>query len=407
MENVKGPNEDPAKTKDEKWWKGAHPVRKIIREILAIAFWTHAIYILHFINLHNSNISSLPRYLYNFALVLFILYYSFFSKRGWLSVIFDLGYIYFWPFIMMIRLFWVGSRKGYKYFRGQLTIPSVNLLVPPPQIVTQETKPTQEPAKESKSTEQPESMLKRLFRPVAQFIVLWSILIITVNNRFFIIFASVITLIGAARAILKLWNLLAGTSSWIEKLKTNFSAQFAQRISEVQQWDEEGSPEKIIQIANAIKFWEALFGFVDDNRDFLSKCTVVIAALISIPFYCYISFLFSCVYFGISKIEHISWSWPSALSTSLYMPFAFTDLPHSFLIRFIGGIQGIAVSVMGWSIFMRHLNIRFERIATAATELRGPLQDEVLRTKIALLERAFANSNLKANVRQPVIEPGS
>ena len=81
MENATGPNEDLAKTEDEKWWKVAHPVRKIIREILAIAFWMHAVYILHFINLHNSNISSLPRYLYNFALILFILYYSFFSKR--------------------------------------------------------------------------------------------------------------------------------------------------------------------------------------------------------------------------------------------------------------------------------------------------------------------------------------
>ncbi len=173
MENDKGPNEDLSKTEEGKWWKGVHPVRKIIREILAIAFWTHAVYILHFIDLHSSNISSLPRYLYNFALILFILYYSFFSKRGWVSVIFDLGYIYFWPFIMMIRLFWISSRKGYKYFRSQLTIPKANLLVPPTAQIAvsqtpQETKPMQESAKVSKSTEQPESMLKRLFRPAAQ-----------------------------------------------------------------------------------------------------------------------------------------------------------------------------------------------------------------------------------------------
>lgn len=399
-------NENLAKPEDERLWRGAHPIRKVVREILALAFWTHAVYIFHFVNLTSASASSLPRYFYNFALVLFILYYSFFSKRGWLSVAFDLGYIYFWPFITVIRLFWFSSRKGYKYFRSQLTIPKANLLLPTPTLATV-TQGAQERPKASKYEDKTESKLKRLFRPAAQFIVLWSILIITVNNKFFIIFASVITLIGAAKAIWKLWNLLAGTSLWIEKLKTNFSAQFAQQISQVQQWDEAGSPEKIVQIANALKFWEALFAFIDDNRAFLSKCTVVMAALISIPFYCYISFLFSCVYFGISKIEHISWSWLSALSTSLYMPFAFTDLPHSFPIRFIGGLQGIVVSVMGWSIFMRHLSLRFERIAAAATELRGPLQDEVLKAKINLLERAMTKGSPSADAQPPVIGSGS
>jgi hypothetical protein len=390
-----------SKTEEDKPSGKAHPIRKIVREILAAAFWLHAAYVFCFIKIvPDAYVSSLPRYFYNFALVLFIFYYSFLSDSGWFSVAFDLGYIYFWPFTIMIRLFWISSKQGYSYFRRQLTFPKYVALPSPAKVLTAQkvvtTQAPPDPTVKPKPIETKPKIIYRLSRPLFQFVVLWSILIITVNSKIFIILACLITLVGATRAIWSLWNLLSGTSSWIERAKSAFAKHFAQHISQVRQWNEKTSPEKIIQIVNALKFWEAMFTFVDDNKEFLSRCTIVFAALVSIPFYCYISFLFSCVYFGIAKIQQIDWSWPSAFSTALYMPFSFTDLPHSFLIRFIGGLQAIAVSVMGWSIFMRHLSGKFERIALAAAELRSPLQDEVLKAKITLLERAVSSSNLEA-----------
>jgi hypothetical protein len=227
-----------------------------------------------------------------------------------------------------------------------------------------------------------------LLRPLTQFGFLWAILILSINNRAFIFVASVIALMSAGRAIYNLWDLLADTSSWVDKLKVGLAQQMQLKIAAIHKWNENSDPEKITNDVNTLKIYESAFSFIADNRDFLTKFTIAVATIITVPFYCYISLMFSLTYFGIAKVQGISWSWPTALSVAMYMPFAYTDLPHSFVIRMLGGLQGIAVTVMGWNIVVRNLGGRFERIVRAAIELREPFEKIDYRTKMTRISEA-------------------
>jgi hypothetical protein len=141
---------------------------------------------------------------------------------------------------------------------------------------------------------------------------------------------------------------------------------------------------------------EAIFAFIAENKNFLSKFTTVLATVISVIFYFYISFLSSCVYIGAAKLQGISWAWADAFVTSLYIPFAYTNLPKNVPIQLIGGLQPIAFTLIGWNIFIRHLNTRFERIALAASELRSSFEDNVLRVKLTLIQQQAAKMAILA-----------
>lgn len=357
-------------------------VRSAVRHVIALSFWIHAIYVTQLLPIHFQSNLNWPRYLYNFSILTFIFYYSLCSNNGWLSVLFDLIYVYFWPFIVFAKATWVGIKFGYRYLRRKIIWTSPGLIT---RVVPAKSLAQSAPDEKTKKEEAVESIWA--LRPFVRFVALWAVLILSVNSKWFILFAVIVTLVGAGRAIYSLWQILSDTSSWIEKLKGTFANQIAQHIRSVRAWNETSGIEEVTKAANALKLLEAVFVFISVNKEFLAKSTMVLAALISIPFYCYVSFLFSCVYVGLAKLQAISFPWPTALLDSLYMPFAFTNLPSNFAIQFLGGLQALVVTFIGWNIFFRHLSSRFQRIAVAASELHSPFDDAAFRQKLGQIER--------------------
>jgi hypothetical protein len=360
----------------------SHPVRKGIREMLSLAFWLHAAGLFgHLANLVPSTSLVYSRYVYNGSLIAFILYYSYLSDRGWFSVTYDLFYIYFWPFISVSRVCWLMSKKGVRYVRTQLKIPKLNLLVE--QRIAAGTIAT---VAATTAEEKPEpSILHRLLRPLVGFPILWAILILTDREHISLGALSLIALFGAVKALVVLWNLRLDAMSWKSNFKAKLAEQLRSRIDHILAWQEEGEYKNLINELNCLKFYEAVFSFLEDNREFLNNCTTAIAIGITIPFYAYVSGLFSLAYFGISKIQGISWDWPSAFSVSLFMPFAYTDLPHSFPLRVLGGLQAVAVGFMSWSILSKRLTGHFEKVVEAAIDLRQPFVDRIYIDKVQRL----------------------
>lgn len=308
--------------------------------------------------------------------------------------------MYFWPFIVFARVTWIGIKLLYRYFRRKIIWTSPGLIT---RIVPAKN-PTQSATENKTKQEEPAESIVAL-KPFVQFVALWAVLILSVNSKWFIVFAVAITLVGAGRAVYRLWQILSDTSSWIDKLKGTFATQIAQHIRLVRAWNESSGVEEVTNAANALKLLEAVFVFISVNKDFLAKSTMVLAALISIPFYCYVSFLFSCIYVGLAKLQGFSFPWPAALLDSLYMPFAFTNLPSNFMIQFLGGLQALVVTFVGWNIFFRHLSSRFQRIAVAASELHSPFDDIGLRQKLNQIERAAAQDKTIEGDKQEVLVP--
>jgi hypothetical protein len=386
----------------------AHPVRKIIREALAISFWFHALCAFHLVYIRSFAIPpEMTLHVYNAVLFGFIIYFSYFSDSGWLSVIWDVLYIYLWPLRTAWRICVMAFKAIYQFMKSHSTFPRVGLIVAPvvevnPRVA--ESKSLRESWSEyltEKRKARVINNLKRALRPINQFAFLWAILILTLQYPPLIVIASIVTLAGAFRAVYNLWNLLSSTSKWIGKLHGGLATQISAKIRQVGEWEEAVGPEPIRNEVNSLKMFESVFTYISDNREFLSKCTMGVAALITIPFYLYISLLFSSVYVGIAHLEHINLSWTTSIIDSLYVPFAFTDFPHNNAIRFVAGLQAVALTAMGWNIFFRHLSGKFNEVAVAAAEFRSTMQDENYRQKIALVASLSSSKTTDAERKKP------
>ncbi|HSY35594.1 MAG TPA: hypothetical protein VK814_07590 [Acidobacteriaceae bacterium] len=390
--------------------RNLHPIRKTIREILAVLFWFHALCAFHVLQLHSFAIPpAFSMQAYNAVLFTFIIYYSYFSNCGWMSVVWDLIYIYAWPMRTAWKLISKTFSVTYHFIKSRSKFPAVGLVIVPtaePEPQAAESKTLKESVtdlrqyfRDKKSKERIDK-LQRALRPVYQFAFLWSLLVMTLQSPTLIVVAAVVTLTGAFRAVYTLWNLLSGTSSYLEKIHSGIATQLTQKIAQVREWEEDAGPEKITGEVNTLKIYESIFGYISDNRVFLAKCTMVLAALITIPFYIYISLLFASVYIGIAHLQHLSLSFGTAFVDSLYIPFAFSDLPHNNLLKLIAGLQAVALTVMGWNIFFRHLSGRFESIAIAAADFRSTMQEESYRKKLSLVA-AFASSGTAGVSKKP------
>ena len=369
-------------------------VRRVIREALAMLFWLHALYATHLVRLSAQVHLHAPSFFYTLLLLLVIAFYSLLSEYEWLSVAADSLYIYLWPCIAFVKASWLIVKALYRYIRSNVVFQSPGLIVRPSPKIDSPVK-TDEPEKVIEAR----SLVRWFAKPFTEFSVLWSVLILTTENKTLTLIACGVALFSAGRALYELWDLTADSPSWIEKLKRAFADRIAIHIGQIRAWEEMSQLEEVTKAANAVKMLECIFVFIVDNKKFLHRSTILLASIVSIVFYFYISFVFACLYVGLANVQHITWTLSDSFVNSLYMPFAFTNLPRNFPIQFLGGLQALAVTLLGWNIFFRHLNSRFEKIAIAASELRHSFEDKVLRVKLSVIQEQ--TSKLASAVKVP------
>lgn len=361
--------------------------RRVIRELLAIAFWTHALYVTQFIPLPHLPVPELPRYVFNTVLLIFIANYSLFSNNGWWSVAFDLVYVYSLPFIYTGRVAWFVAKSTYSTLKERTVIKPPQLIFPTP-----DTRPPANTPDPNANTAKTESKDRDgiLYR-ISKFTLLWSIFIFTVNFRPSLVIVVLFTVFGAMRAFRALWTIFSGESDGTLKIEEALQKVIKANLDKIINWDGLSEQEDIKNKLNSLKLYESVFNFVHDNRLQFLKWSFVVSLIISVPFYLYMSYLFACSYVGIGKIAGEPFPFSTAILDSLYMPFAWTELPKMFSIRLMGGIQAILMSAVGYTIFFRHFGTRFESILHATGRLRGPLDDELVRQKIVQVQSLLAN----------------
>jgi hypothetical protein len=348
--------------------------RRTVRHIVAAVIWLNALFATHFIHLPSFRFSVSSSLAVDISLMSFILFYGVICDFGWISVWFDLLYIYLWPFVLLFKaLFLVGKYLWRKYK------PSVSSA----QAATDAAKVVSANVETTKSVESmsPATAVIGVF---GQFTVIWSLIILNTNMRAIAILATVAALFGALRASYNLWDFISDAIDWIESLESPFSRQLAEAIKAIRESNVAEEGQRIKNAANLLRMAEKTCNFLADKKRTLSKLTRIAAFCITIPFYIYISSIFAVIYLGIAKIEHIGLDWRSALIDSLFVPIAFTDLPHSFLIRLIAGIQAVVIGAMGYNVLFRHFTSKINRLSDTALELGRPLQDRELMSRVEL-----------------------
>ncbi|MBS1802776.1 MAG: hypothetical protein JST28_05385 [Acidobacteria bacterium] len=363
-------------------------VRRAIRESLGISIWLHAFYVTNLFPLPHLPQFAQPRYLVNAALTIFILNYSFFSDRGWWSVLFDLCYVYSLPFIYAGKILWLSSKFAFGRLKATTKFNAPQL------ILNASSKPnaTTAPPVESKKAEKTPTLASRFFR----FTVLWSIFVFTVYNRPVLGLVVLIVLVGALRAFRTLWGLFSeGTGG--DVFEARMQLALLTHVDKIVNWNGVDNEADIRGQLNVVKMYQAIIAFIHDNWGIIARWSFVLSLMISIPFYLYMSYLFACCYFGVGRILGHPFPFGTAFLDSLYIPFAWTELPKNFSIRLMGGLQAVLVSAIGYSIFFRHLGTRFQRIQSVTTKLRGRLANDAVRQRIDQVEKILRERESKNN----------
>jgi hypothetical protein len=368
----------------------ANFLRKSIREVMGLAFWLHAIYIFGLISYPHPIPHQFFRYLPNFLLLIFIINYSLFTDKGWWSVFFDLGYIYFLPVVFLARISRTVWKISFTAFKSKIIWHNPKLLPEPPTIAAQPKVIQSEETKGATETPAKARYFRRLGRLFFKFSALWALLVFTVDAKPFLLIATAASLFGAMKAIVNLSGIFSAPSDWVDKFENRLAAQIAAQIQTVVSWDGRSEPREVRKNLNSVKLLAAVCNFISDNSSVLSSWAFAISIAISVPFYCYISFMFSSVYLGIAKLGALKLTFPEAFVDSLFMPFAWSSLPSSLLIRLIGGIQATCVSIIGYNVLFRHLGNRLDKITKAALSLRSPFAEESLKAKMSIVENMLS-----------------
>lgn len=355
-------------------------VRRAVRETLGVAFWTHALYVSNLIPLPTLPYPSIPRYLFNSLLLILIVNYSVFSYSGWFSVLFDLGFLYFLPFIYAKRLIWLLAKSSASLVRNNTATQRFQLITAPqPQTASTGPLATALQSLRKKTTSPDRSWAKRL---IFKFSLLWSIYVFTIQYRPALAVVCILTLLGAFGAFRLSWNLFSGEPEWVLKIEQAIAGAMKTHRDLILKWDGVSEKAKIRTQMNSLRIYEFAFNFVAGNRALFLKWTIAISLVLSLPIYVYISYLFACTYFGICKVVGLAIPFPTLMVDSLYMPFAWAVLPNQILIQLIGGVQGILVTVMGWTILYRHLSVRFEKIISATQRLNSLLVEDSVQKRM-------------------------
>jgi len=276
-------------------------------------------------------------------------------------------YIYLWPFVLLFKAIYLVGRYFWRKYR---TTPS-SISGDAPRV---------DAPKQTDTAEVPSSFV----RVFGQFALLWSLICINTNYKALALIAIAAALFGAVRATYNLWDFISDAIDWIESLESPFSRQLAEAIKAIRESGEAEQSQKVKNAANFLKFAEKVCNFIADKKRVFSNITKTVALCITVPFYVYISSVFAGVYMGIARLEQLNLDWRSSLIDSLFVPIAFTDLPHSAAIRLIAGIQAVVIGAMGYNVLFRHFTSRINRLSQTASELGRPLQDRELMSIVEL-----------------------
>jgi hypothetical protein len=319
-------------------------------------------------------------------LLLFITYYSLLGENGWLSVAFDLVYVYFWPLVLAWLLVKFTSVRAYRaikdtnYMKAVIAIPiAANTTAKPVEAVAaaQATEP---------SVKSRWKAIGVAVRPFSQFFLLWALLLLKTSSVVLTWVALAVIILGTITIVRALSLFLSDAGSWITKLKSNFANQLANDIAIIRASYQSPIDVRSRNAANGLLLYETMFRYMSENKETLARWTILASILVTIPLYLYLSFMFTAIYLGVARLSNLSWAWTDALTTSIFIPFAYTDLPHNLWIRLIGGCQATIIAILGYTVLFRRIQGSMIQLSQAAGELAVPLNDHSLKEMLKAIK---------------------
>jgi hypothetical protein len=384
--------------------------RKATTFLLALFLWFHALF---FLNIHWVLLSKwaevlrlAPSEALLFALLVI---FSFLTASGFWKTLLSLLYIYFFPFVLLGYLFlWFFRtlRAMNRWFKAQATPPGLGT-----SSVIQQNTPTIAPmasagsvnpvGAKTKATE----FFRFLLRPFRRFMLLWCILLLVTTHPAVVWLCLIVVLAQLAHQIFVLLEILI-FSPWVgeslRKLGSALLTPLNNALVALTAVTRDASPtNELRNLFNQLKIWRQVLEFLKDPY-LLSRWAWVVGTVFLASIYMYIAVLFSFAYYGIARVSGVSYSWPDALVTSVFIPFFFSDLPRILAIKLLSGLHCLLVLGVGVGTIVNFLRRRLDAIRTAAANLSDRFADQAIQEKYVILEEKFLATATSASSAEEV-----
>ena len=331
----------------------------LVRKGLALLFWLHAFGLTRLLT-HIKIWNQLPQLVViKVSLISAIIFYSYVAgSAGW-SMAVDLLYVYASPIVVLGRLSWQSIKSIYR------KIPLFTELELPNAQVSQKVA--------SVETEQHVEIGKFIFRPLLHFPVLWCFLVAISNEKLILVITAIATISLACRSVYIFHNAIDGSFNDTESYKLRIKEMFENIAGEIKKTDltEAEYKQKIFNI----KLYGNLLGYVSSSKA-VRKLTKRLTLAIAVPTYIYVASLCGFASYAIGKLAMINWGLSEALLNSLFMPIAYTDLPHNLIIRLLGGLQVASLLFIGYDTVFRSIDQKMEIISKNAQSLAAIFESE-------------------------------
>lgn len=350
-------------------------MHRAIRKALAVAFWLHALGATILLSrlFHWHGVSEAQ--LLQLIILSTILFYAYVANNAGWSILVDVLYVYVSPVIIVGILSWKSvKRLGRSLAAISPAIADLYKLQrtgeskTAPLVTTQEGQP---------------ALTRKILKPFFHFSGLWCLLIAISTQRWILIFALIALLAIAASAVRALHSSLSDASSLMEKINLRLRGAVEKFTQDLK--DAAPSSKQFKDGITNVRVYGALFRYLK-SAEAVRKVTRKFSLAIAIPIYIYTSLLCGFVYYDIAKLAQIKWSLANALIDSLYMPIAFTDLPHNYLIRTLGGLQVASLILIGYDAIFKSINESMEKLSSVANNLSALIETDAVADALRVYE---------------------
>ncbi len=303
----------------------------------------------------------------------------------------DVAYVYFFPFIL-IYYFWellfvAGKTVRYIWRRHKPNLAPPNL----PELV--EAEPTQGEVSSGGARRPRETgpswtgFFRRASGLFLRFTILWGLLVIFATHKYLVQIALVLVVVHLFRALVKVGHLGWRCFNWLSNAQQNMTAYVERlfgRLGTVN-LNNELTPEDqqavsiLVGIRTGLRFLPAI------TR--LARWAVASSLWIFGAVYIYLALLFSFAYYGIARIQAISYTWPQALVTSAFIPALVGQLPRNAPLMLLGAIQWAVFAGFGLGAIMTYYNRRIAELQSVTGVVNQRLQNPAIQRALDEYEK--------------------
>lgn len=383
-------------------------IRRVARFVLASVLWLHGLLLFEVAKPNLAPLAArLSLNINEVTIFCLIATLSILATYGVSNILVDMLYIYFFPFVL---LYWT-ARLAYKLVRAlnrvfaALSIDDVepfdlhsipgwpSPVTVPASTTGQQAGQQQAQPEPTKSAKSPSSYLRQLLTaPFVRFSLLWCLLLLLTTRPTLLWIALVVVLAHIGRALVKIVGATILTTNWLAQLEDRIKAQAERWISEILAASESAPSEVLNQTVRSLTGLQLALTFFR-NRQRAAQWAIFIGLIVFAAVYLYLALLFSFAYCGIARLTHIALTWSDSLVYSIFIPFAFSDLPKNPWIKGLAGFHACFVVALGISTVFAYFKRKLNSLYDVADSLNSRLQQPDVRAKIVVVTEKLKPAN--------------